>query len=254
MKTSLSWVAAGCMALAIVSCKAPQTVTTGTSGSMRHSGDSMLYRQAVAASIYPEPSKVDSHLVAIRPENTGLVRETEDGETYILVATWKQNVSYYEKYLDSAFYDTGNYPIWVTTVPELSERMQKEHASDPDRRLKQLLGLPPNATYSYFVEFWVKPEDLFRPCPDPEVNDSVCETCFPKDVSEAHKFWINENRISRYYQCELYNQYPWSQLGYTYDWSPNNPTHIGLSEFVIGAHKKIKVHKIYTTEEYLGKN
>lgn len=37
-------------------------------------------------------------------------------------------------------------------------------------RLKQLLGLPPTATNSYFVKFWVRPNDLFRPCPDKEIN------------------------------------------------------------------------------------
>ena len=53
------------------------------------------------------------------------------------------------------------------------------------------------------------------------------------------------------YQCDLYNQYPWGQLGYTYDWNPKNKSHVGLSEFIIGAGKTIYVNRIVTTQEYL---
>ncbi len=131
--------------------------------------------------------------------------------------------------------------------------MKAEKATNVNRRLIELLGLPPNATYSYFVEFWVKPSDLFRPCPDKEINDSQCDLCFPANTDKEHITWINENRISRYYECALYNQYPWSQLGYTFDWNAKNTSHVGLSEFVIAANKNIVVEAIYTTEEYLKK-
>lgn len=213
--------------------------------------DDFLYRQSIQNSIYPTADKVSDKLVPITKENRNLVWKTIGGEDYILVVTWKQNVSFYKPYLDSAFYNTGKYPIWITTAPELKQRIAKEHPKDVNRRLIQLLGLPPNAVYSYFVEFWVKPSDLFRPCPDKEITDQKCETCFPAGTDSDHIAWINENRVSRYYQCDLYNQYPWTQLGYTYDWNPENKTHVGLSEFVIGPNKKIVVKAIYKTEEYL---
>ena len=131
--------------------------------------------------------------------------------------------------------------------------MKSDKDTNIIRRLKQLLGLPPNAEYSHFVEFWVKPADLFRPCPDKEIIDKQCDVCFPENVDSSHIVWINKNRIDRYYQCELFNQYPWTQLGYTYDWNPGNKTHVGLSEFVIGEDKNIVVNAIYTNEEYLDK-
>jgi len=218
-----------------------------------NANDSILYRQAIQSAMYPEATKVDTNLVPINDQNWNLIRKTIDHEDYILVVTWKQNVSYYRKYIDSTFYNTGNYPIWVTTAPELLQRMRKEKATDVNRRLIQLLGLPPNATYSYFVEFWVRPTDLFRPCPDKEVSDKRCEICFPANTDSTHIKWINSSRIDRYYQCDLYQQYPWTELGYTYDWNPENKSHIGLSEFVIGANKNIKVKAIYTTDDYLKK-
>jgi hypothetical protein len=215
--------------------------------------DSILYRQAIQCAMYPEASKIDTQLVAINKQNKNLIWNTFDGEDYVLVLSWKQNVSYYRPYIDSTYYNTGSYPIWITTAPELLQRMHKEKTTDVNRRLVQLLGLPPNATYSYFVEFWVKPADLFRPCPDKEITDRRCDICFPADADSSHIAWINGSRIDRYYQCGLYNQYPWTELGYTFDWDPENKSHVGLSEFVIAAHANIKVKAIYTTAEYLNK-
>lgn len=215
---------------------------------------SALYQEAISDAMSPDSSKICYELAPINKQNNNLIWKTINGEDYLLVVTWKQKVDYYKPYLDSAFYNTGLYPIWITTAPELIKRMNKEKVIEVDLRLKQLLGLPPTSVYSYFVEFWVKPDDLFRPCPDKEISDMNCNLCFPQNTDSIHIEWINSNRIDRYYSCELFNKYPWTQLGYTYDWSPNNNSHVGLSEFVIGANKKIVVNAIYTTKEYLQKD
>ena len=207
-----------------------------------------LYKLSIINSIYPDSSEICTNLVQINDSNKTLIRKNINGEEYILVCTWKQNVSFYQK--DTVF-NTGNYPIWVTTSPELKNRIKKESPKDINLRLIQLLGLPPTAQYSYFVEFWVRPVDLFRPCPDKEITDGKCDICFPEGTDPEHIKWINENRISRYYQCDLYYQYPWGQLGYTYDWNPKNKSHFGLSEFIIGANKTIYINRIVTTLEYL---
>ena len=207
-----------------------------------------LYKLSIINSIYPDSSEICTKLVQINDSNKTLIRKNINGEEYILVCTWKQNVSFYQK--DTVF-NTGTYPIWVTTAPELKNRIKKESPKDVNLRLIQLLGLPPTAQYSYFVEFWVRPVDLFRPCPDKEITDSKCDLCFPEGTDPEHIKWINENRISRYYQCDLYYQYPWGQLGYTYDWNPRNKSHFGLSEFIIGTNKTIYINRIVTTLEYL---
>jgi hypothetical protein len=211
----------------------------------------LLYQASIESSMSPSLEKVYTNLVYIAPQNDNLIRKRINDEDYILVVTWKQDISYYKKYLDSGFYNTGSYPMWITTAPELLQRMKKENAKDVNLRLKQLLGLPPNAVYSYFVEFWVKPQDLFRPCPDKEITDNKCDLCFPENTDASYTSWVNENRVSRYYQCNIDEKYPWTQLGYTYDWSPKNESHIGLSEFVIGTNKNIVVKAIYSTEDYL---
>jgi len=226
-----------------ISC---QTINDRNTGNQ-----AILYQQSIVDAMSPDSAKVCTNLVSVNEQNNSLIWKTIDGEDYLLVVTWKQNISYYKPYLDSAFFNTGNYPIWITTAPELKNRMKQLKADDTNLRLKELLGLPPNSVYSYFVEFWVKPEDLFRPCPDKEITDNRCDLCFPENSDTIHINWINQNRIDRYYPCNLYNKYPWTQLGYTYDWNPKNRSHVGLSEFVIGTHKNIVVNAIYTTEEYL---
>lgn len=216
-----------------------------TSCSIKKS-DKDIYIESLQSSIYPDSSKIDTNLVQINDENENLIRKNIAGEEYILVVTLKQNISYYKD-----TFNTGNYPIWVTTSPELKDRFSSENVIDTNLRLIQLLGLPPGSKYDYFVEFWVKPIDLFRPCPDKEIYDDRCGLCFPDSVSEEHLMWINENRISRYYQCDLYDRYPWTQLGYTYDWDPKNKTHIGLSEFIISSNRTIYLNKIYSINDYL---
>ncbi|MFT5824180.1 MAG: hypothetical protein ACI8ZM_005446 [Crocinitomix sp.] len=213
-----------------------------------------VYQSAIENAMSPAPSKVYTNLVAINAQNKNLIWQTVDGEEYVLMLSWKGNASYYEPYVDSGFYNTGPYEIWVTASPELLTNFSQEEVIDTNLRLKQMLGLPPNSTYNYFVEFWVKPGDLFRPCTDNEITDQKCDLCFPTPTDSTYINWVNENRISRYYQCELYNRYPWTQLGYTYDWNVKNLNHVGLSEFVIKEDVNIIVEAVYTTSAYLQKS
>ncbi len=215
--------------------------------------DSAIYQQAIMDAMYPRAENVYDNLVSITKDNKDLVWKEVNGETYLLVVTWKGDDTYFKPFLNWGYYNTQRWPLWVTTAPQLLEFMKKEKPADANRRLKQLLGLPPNSTYNYFVELWVKPEDLFRPCPDKEITDSKCDVCFTATADSTYKAWVNNTRIDRYYPCELYKQYPWTALGYTYDWNPKNKTHVGMSEFVIPAHTNVVVNAIYTTEEYLKK-
>lgn len=43
--------------------------------------------------------------------------------------------------------------------------------------------------------------------------------------------------------------YPWTRLGYTYDWG-NPRADMGLSEFVIKKGAEIAINSVYTTEDY----
>ncbi len=220
--------------------------------------DSSLYRESIQAAMSPNKQKVCDTLVSINRLNDRLIRKTINGVEYILMVAWKQNVHYYLDTLtfdasETVTYNTQTRPIWVTTSPQLLQRMNHKRIKDVNLRLEQLLGLPPNSGYKYFIEFWVQPRDLFRPCPDNEIGDSKCELCFPENTNPQYQTWINEFRIDSYYSCTLFKKYPWTQLGYTYDWSDNNPSHIGLSEFVISEYANVIIKDYYKTKEYLKK-
>lgn len=233
--------------LLLYSCKLTGIVSNS---SVVSESDSVIYRKAMADAAYPQPSEIDSNLIDINDQNSNLIWKTIKNEKYLLVVTWKEDAKYYRNLPDS-LYNTGTRPIWISTSPELKTRFKQFNTTDTIHRLNQLLGLTPTSNYKFFIEIWVRPQDLFRACPDKEITDKHCSTCFPSDVDPVHKKWIEDTRLSSYYGCQLYTQYPWTELGYTYDWSPSNPTHVGLSEFVIAAGKNVYINAIYTNSEYL---
>jgi hypothetical protein len=82
------------------------------------------------------------------------------------------------------------YDSWVPVVPELRNFFGR--ITPQPLRIAQLLGLPPGDAdrKAYMLEMYVAPQDLFRPCPDPEITDSQCELDFPADA--FRRFDINE--------------------------------------------------------------
>lgn len=215
--------------------------------------DSTIYQEGIQCAMYPTQDKIFDDLISITSDNKDLIWKTVNGADYVLMLVWMraEYIKYYEPFEGWGFYNTGKFPMWVTAAPELLTRIKEEKSKDVEGRLKQMLGLSPTSKYDYFIELWVKPEDLIRPCPDNEITDAVCDLCFPADVDSTYQQWFNTNRVSSYYKCGLFNQVPWTQLGYTYDWNPGNKHHIGLSEFIIPAQKNVVVKKIYTNDEYL---
>lgn len=206
------------------------------------------YTRAVQDAREPAPGKVCTSLVPVCAENTRLQRRIIDGAEHILVVSWKaQNF-----YPDSGMYNTDKHQIWVTTSPELRQRMSGVRPRHRVLRLKQLLGLPPEGDYKYFVELWVRPGDLFRPCPDGEIADTRCAISLPATDSAAamHLNWVSSFRQIAFPADGTSRAYPWTQLGYTYDWSPRNKSHRGCSEFVIRTNSNVYVHRISTTDGY----
>jgi len=170
-----------------------------------------------------------------------------------LVSTWTSWTGYDNQVGQSI---TTSRETWVTAVPELQtfckQKLQNvANLSDRNLRLEQLLGLPPNNGKTRFVEFWVNPQDLFRPSADSEVIDNIAFgefTQLPDTVSTKPEYvqWF-ENLKSKSYNAT--GGYPWTRLGYTYDWG--NPTsEVGLSEFVIRTGANIEVKSVQTNDKY----
>jgi hypothetical protein len=124
-------------------------------------------------------------------------------------------------------------------------------------RLEQLLGLPVNNGKTRFVQMWVNPADMLRPSPDGEVDDTVAELEMPSPEHfasqqdyEFHRDWFNLQMSLQAYD-DPSKGYPWTRLGYTYDWG-NPESEVGLSEFVVAAGSMVGIEAVSDNETYCG--
>lgn len=216
-----------------------------------------VYTDAVKDALNPEPSEISTNLIAVVPSNKNLKWKEINGVNHVLVATLASDASWYAPYLGKS-YNTGSHNIWITTAPELQNLCLDPQfgGNDLDMRLREILGLTPTATVTSFVEFWVQPSDLFRPAPDNEITDNTAGLSLPDDVSSWYRLWFNSLRSSQYFQSNdpAHDAYPWTQLGYTYDWGGDPQSSIGLSEFVIKTNANVIVNGIYTIDQYCGRS
>jgi hypothetical protein len=150
--------------------------------------------------------------------------------------------------------------VWVTAVPEVRDRC-KGVEKDLAVFLRQLLGLHPNARFTHFVVMDVKKADIFRPAPDPETTTEwPCADprrgqnpgqLFPEGVSEGHVRWIAKQMLSSYLIAQPGNTdgYPWTRLGYTYNWKPGADRY-GASEYVVRRNSVVIIDGVIPYREY----
>ena len=248
------------------------------------------YAEAVADARVAERDELSRDLTAIVPGNPDLVWENGIPGSRVLVVTWLGDAGRLYQCQDprgcagnTACLEGGECPnyrrdTWVTLAPQLRDFFAGR-APDP-LRVAQLLGLPPEAgtpgapgEYKYMLELWVSPKDLFRPCPDAEISDTTCELDFPSDPFRpvdptrlvmagsgpsrgtfmSYPDWFANQ--ARYSYGPDGGAYPWTRMGYTYDWGGASP--VGLSEFIVhgatpdGSGIPVGVHAVRTTREYL---
>lgn len=99
---------------------------------------------------------------------------------------------------------------------------------------------------------------MFRLSSDDEIDDTVAELEIPspdhfpsQQAYEFHRDWYNL-QVSLDNYDDPSQGYPWTRLGYTYDWG-NSESEFGLSEFVIATSSTVAIEKVYSTEAYCTK-
>ncbi len=202
------------------------------------------YIGAIEDAMIAKPSEVSNNLTPISLNNSDLIWQGEGENATVLVVTWTK---YSDSYPIEQNITTSWGNTWVTAAPQLQIFFNDHVSSDTNVTLRaaQLLGLPANTSNTYFVELWVKPQNLFRPSPDNEIGDNTAQLNFPSNATSEYKAWFNSYIISSYYPM----RYPWTRLGYTYDWASSN--HVGLSEFVIMQNSTVTVKSVTPTAVYL---
>ncbi|MEZ4436423.1 MAG: hypothetical protein R3F65_28825 [bacterium] len=66
-------------------------------------------------------------------------------------------------------------------------------------------------------------------------------------MSDEHRMWVEALTEESYGEG-----YPWTRLGYTYDWDPAAGSVVGLSEFVIRPGSVVGVESVTGTGAYCG--
>ncbi|MBI4747728.1 MAG: hypothetical protein HY774_04530 [Acidobacteria bacterium] len=211
------------------------------------------YAEAVRLALQDRhPAEIVTNLTAITETNTSLMWKGPAGQKKVLVVTWVGSDEFDSKVGHPPF---PTRELWVTVVPELQRFCRTHPGGKPSPlRIRQLLGLPPDYHVTKFVEVWVSPNDLFRPSPDPEITDSRAElnlenTIRTRQISCDHFEWFTRN-LRGMYQTPNGPGFPWTRLGYTYDWG-NPQKHIGLSEFVVRRGASVEVRQVIPTDSYI---
>ena len=175
------------------------------------------YDRAVSAARLPRKSDISNMLVTIPPDQP------------INVVAWvRKDQADRLKVTSDGSPMAAPSETWVTVEPHLQDfcralvRDEKPDETRLTRRLEQRLGLSPASSKTHFVSIRLEhpgPGVIFRPCADPAADRASCATGPPANAPSAHQDWFYQKYYSSYGQS-LISEFPWTALGYTFDWAP----------------------------------
>lgn len=201
-----------------------------------------LYAEAVRDAMTVESDEI-LPLVSL---DEGKPYAVYDDEGRVLLLTFHK---YPDSYPDGADVKIEWGEVWTFTGGEFADwyKESKDGVSDWPARLRQLIGLTPDNTASHFTAMWVKPEDVQRPAYVQDIGEVSMTSSLAEDTDETFKEWFDGNIIWSYFD----SAYPWTRLGYTYDWAADAKDEYGLSEFLVASGSEVEVVYTVTTEEML---
>lgn len=202
-----------------------------------------LYAAAVEDAKQAEKSEIFS-LVTLTP-GSDMVTWNADG-TKVLLLSWHENP---DLYIAGESFTCTDGEIWTFTDREILSWYDEnfEGVDDWNLRLEQLIGLPANAGYTHVSAFWVDLDELIRPAYQTDVTKQMTADLLDGSALGIYREWFNGNAEYSYSEA---TPYPWTRLGYTYDWAEGDNEY-GLSEFLILADSVIEVEWTKTTGEFV---
>jgi hypothetical protein len=232
-----------------------------------------IYKDALTDSIKTEPSEITNNLTIIdNPELNPNLYWDKQGR--VLVVTFTEYSKFNLDYVNRT---------WVTVAPKLKSFCTNYKIQNPNiqtaqlnQRIEQVLGIKPESKKTYIAELWVDPKLLKRPAFPADIKnvkisnpDSLDRS---KNKGDLFLAWLNEqlqarqdlqNKINLPASELAKSEYPWTGLGYTFNWASKLDPSIkefGLSEFVIWGTKDqmsssgkvpaVEFNRSFTTEEY----
>jgi hypothetical protein len=212
------------------------------------SNTQQLYEQAIGDSAIASPEKILPLLALPASESVTVVSWVT--ATRIPCAAEQPNCSY----------STGADRVWVTLDNEVKQKCQSWKLSGDNlrRRLEQLLGLPMDSPQPYrkvtFITIQVPRDRLERACLGINEQDSAhphCTLDIQAETSNELKNYVLQQMAGSYV---VHNPkgpgYPFTRLGYTYDWNARSTQHYGASEFLIMPNTSVTVIANANTDDY----
>lgn len=198
-----------------------------------------LYQAAVLDAVMAEEDEI-----------LPLVSITQDSP----LATWKNgNVLLVtmndrpEQYIEG---ETVEVPgeVWTFTDKEIAAWYpeHKRGVTDWTLRLEQLVGVPADADYTHVTAMWVSPEDICRPAYVTDITTDKMQNTLPEDTPEEYREWFDNNIIWSYFD----SAYPWTRLGYTYDWAADSGEY-GVTEFLVRPGAVVTIEYTDTVDQFI---
>jgi hypothetical protein len=123
--------------------------------------------------------------------------------------------------------------LWISLPAEL--RTFCKDKKDKLLALEMALGLPADPTDNKVFLFKIDPTVLFRPCiSGPSTTTTSCALDLPPVASgdaKSERFVLNQ-MVTSYRIGFPSPGYPFTGMGWSYDWDPDSTTHQGVSEYV----------------------
>ena len=224
--------------LGMASCKKKQEAPAETPAPTNDE----LYEAAVRDAVFADEDEI-----------LPLVNISKDDENVI----WKDGkvlVAFLHKYPDSypageeLTLEWGN--VWCVSAGEFYKWVQdnQEGVDNWTLRLMQVMGMPESKESTTVTALWVDADLLYRPAyvTDPNAGmKNTLQTTGDEEADAAYKEWFDGNIIWSYFD----SAFPWTRLGYTYDWADNG-TEYGLSEFMVPDGSKAVVEYTYPIDEF----
>ena len=202
-----------------------------------------LYARAVRDAVFAEEDEI-MPLVNITKDDDRVIW---DGDRVLVLFMHKYPGSYPAG--DDIVLQWGN--VWCVSAEEMLRWVDDnaDSVTDWTERLHQLLGMPTSKEYTSITAVWVDANLLYRPAnvSDPTAEMSVTyQPTGDKTFDAMYKAWFDKNIIGSYFD----GAYPWTRLGYTYDWADNGVEY-GLSEFLIFSGAPATVEYTYSVDEFI---
>ena len=155
------------------------------------------------------------------------------------------------------------YGMWISVEPELQTICRNFPRGQVLEKLHQLLGLKPATEANRnerFVRFTIEKQangptqaGIFRPCANPDATATQCGNQIKvADNQGAYVTWFANQMVFSYKRDPAMSGtgYPWTRLGYTYNWDPAAADIRGVQEYVVPDKTVVTVTGIVSPEDY----